>query len=596
MGTGNAFSAGLGQFDGNHNWSESVIALRPDGSGAAGKPLDSYTPTNHVSLDATDADVGSTAPAILPVPPTSVVQHLAVQSGKDAKLRLINLANLSSQGGPGHTGGEVAPIIAVPQGGAVLSQPAVWTNPADNSTWVFIVNASGASALRLSVDGSGNPSLLPQWSIAQGGTSPIVVNGIVFYIDGGTVRGVDAVSSTQLWSVANPGGTHWQSLIVANGRLYATDGASHLTAFALPGLVLTTTTLISSPNPSTAGTSITFTATVTGAGPTGSVRFIDSGAPIAGCAAATLGGTGISRTATCSTPALTVGTHNIVAVYGGDAGNTASSSAALAQVVNSTVNVALLVDHYYQAILGRAADPAGEAFWESEVARTQGLGVDVKEAFMVMAGFFFQSPEYLSRNTNDTQYVTDLYNTFFNRAPDAGGLAYWVGQLGSGQSRSIVMYDFLFSSEFNVFMTGLFGNTTSRAEVYAVGDFYRGILNRLPDNSGFAYWLAQFRAAQCSGAGAVYSAVDTISRQFIASGEYVGRNRNNTDYVERPVLRLPAPRWRSRGRELLDQPADVGCGESRATAQRLHQYARVQRAGECHHRAGLLLLTCQIIC
>ena len=29
MGTGNAFSAGIGQFDGNHNWSESVIALAP---------------------------------------------------------------------------------------------------------------------------------------------------------------------------------------------------------------------------------------------------------------------------------------------------------------------------------------------------------------------------------------------------------------------------------------------------------------------------------------------------------------------------------------------------------------------------------------
>ena len=30
MGTGNSFSGTLGQFDGNHNWSESVIALHPD--------------------------------------------------------------------------------------------------------------------------------------------------------------------------------------------------------------------------------------------------------------------------------------------------------------------------------------------------------------------------------------------------------------------------------------------------------------------------------------------------------------------------------------------------------------------------------------
>ena len=56
MGTGNAFNGTPGQFDGNHNWSESVIALHPDGSGGsganAGKPLDSYTPTNHVSSTA----------------------------------------------------------------------------------------------------------------------------------------------------------------------------------------------------------------------------------------------------------------------------------------------------------------------------------------------------------------------------------------------------------------------------------------------------------------------------------------------------------------------------------------------------------------
>ena len=84
----------------------------------------------------------------------SNVQHLAMQGGKDAKIRLLNLANLSGQGGPGHTGGEVAAIINVPQGGGVLSQPAVWVNPADGSTWVFIVNGSGASALRLTIDGS----------------------------------------------------------------------------------------------------------------------------------------------------------------------------------------------------------------------------------------------------------------------------------------------------------------------------------------------------------------------------------------------------------------------------------------------------------
>ena len=128
MATGNSFSGTLGQFDGSRNWSESVIALEPDGSGGtgvnAGKPLDSYTPSNWASLDNSDTDIGSTGPTILPVPPTSNVQHLGLQSGKDGMLRLLNLANLSGLGGPGHLGGSVGAPSAVPQGNVVLPQPA----------------------------------------------------------------------------------------------------------------------------------------------------------------------------------------------------------------------------------------------------------------------------------------------------------------------------------------------------------------------------------------------------------------------------------------------------------------------------------------
>ena len=52
-----------------------------------------------------------------------------MQGGKDAKLRLLNLDDLSGQGGPGHTGGEIGPLVDVPQGGQVLTAPAVWINP-----------------------------------------------------------------------------------------------------------------------------------------------------------------------------------------------------------------------------------------------------------------------------------------------------------------------------------------------------------------------------------------------------------------------------------------------------------------------------------
>jgi hypothetical protein len=67
----------------------------------------------------------------------------------------------------------------------------------------------------------------------------------------------------------------------------------------------TTTALATSGTPALAGATVTFTATVTGANPTGNVSFnADGGGPIAGCGAVALSGSGNSRNATCATNTL----------------------------------------------------------------------------------------------------------------------------------------------------------------------------------------------------------------------------------------------------------------------------------------------------
>ena len=82
-------------------------------------------------------------------------------------LRLLNLDNLSGQGQPGKTGGEVF-TISLPVGGQILTQPAVWVNPADGGVWVFVSNGSGLAALQFVLDGSGNPSLQSRWTAGCG--------------------------------------------------------------------------------------------------------------------------------------------------------------------------------------------------------------------------------------------------------------------------------------------------------------------------------------------------------------------------------------------------------------------------------------------
>jgi hypothetical protein len=90
----------------------------------------------------------------------------------------------------------------------------------------------------------------------------------------------------------------------------------------------TTTTLVLSVNPSAAGQSVTFTATVGGAGgpPTGAVTFFDS--------STTLGtGTLSAGVASFTTSSLAAGSHPITARYGGDATFAVSTSSPVIQSV-----------------------------------------------------------------------------------------------------------------------------------------------------------------------------------------------------------------------------------------------------------------------
>ena len=234
------FATSNGDFDANtggHDWGDSVLEVRPDGTATATGPLDSYTPTEFQTLQNDDADLGSTAPALLPSPPGCKYPHLAVQSQKkpnasEAQVRLLNLDNLSGMGGPGHVGGELQKIN-VPQGNEVLTAVAVWVNPADGSDWIFVANDNGISGIRVDVAADGTPSLDPKWTQPTGGSSPVVANGIVFYLSTGGIRALAPISGTQVWNDASVGGVHWESPIVVNGALYVTDETARVWRFGL---------------------------------------------------------------------------------------------------------------------------------------------------------------------------------------------------------------------------------------------------------------------------------------------------------------------------------------------------------------------------
>ena len=312
--TGRIFLAtGNGDYNGNiggFEWGDSVLSLNPDGTGSGGKPLDAYTPVNFASLQSSDADLGSTAPAILPAPGYS--GRLAVQSGKDAKLRLINLKNLSGMGGPGHVGGELQ-LIDVPQGCVVVSALAVWVNPADSATWVFVSNKCGISGLRLSVT-AGVPSLVEQWTNSNGGSSPMIANNVLYQAGGGIIRAMDLLTGNTLWSdTVSVSGNHWESPIVVNGVLYITDESSRVTAYSLP---LTAVSITPRWGPTSGGTQTTILGSS-----------FQSGASVSFGAAASPAVTVVNPTTIAAgTPAQAAGTYDVVITNPGGATSTLTSA------------------------------------------------------------------------------------------------------------------------------------------------------------------------------------------------------------------------------------------------------------------------------
>ena len=116
---------------------------------------------------------------------------------------------------------------------------------------------------------------------------------------------------------------------------------------SLSGIVLnvtpTTVALTSSVNPSLVGQSVTFTATVTNNGAaltglTGTVTFLNGTTPL--CSSVAISGSGL---ATCSTSTLPLGTSNITAAYSGDPNDEANTSNTVAQVVEQTPVLTLVV-------------------------------------------------------------------------------------------------------------------------------------------------------------------------------------------------------------------------------------------------------------
>jgi outer membrane protein assembly factor BamB len=204
-----------GPFDGHADWGDSVLELSP----GAARLLRHYTPREQAALEAGDVDLGSTSPALLPRPGGGRATAFLLQGGKDGKLRLLDATRSLSgvTGAAGRRLGGERQIVPAPGGQVVLTAPAV--AHAGGRTVAYVAAAGGTAAYALR-----GGRLRTLWSNATAGTSPVLAGGVLWVYDpGGALNAYRARDGRLLRRLPAPAG-HWNSPIVAGGRVYLPSG------------------------------------------------------------------------------------------------------------------------------------------------------------------------------------------------------------------------------------------------------------------------------------------------------------------------------------------------------------------------------------
>lgn len=112
--------------------------------------------------------------------------------------------------------------------------------------------------------------------------------------------------------------------------------------------------------------------------------------------------------------------------------------------------------------------------------------------------------------------VIRLYDSFFQRRPDASGLAYWTNRRKNGATVVEIAQTFAASPEFQ----RTSGSLTNARFVDLV---YRNVLRRSPDPSGRAHWIRALDQRRISRGGLMAS--------FSESSEHVARSRPTVDAI-----------------------------------------------------------------
>ena len=206
-----------------------------------------------------------------------------------------------------------------------------------------VVNGVASSVVLAS---SPNPSTYGSSVTFTATVTPSTATGTVNFQDGGSSLDLAAISNGQASYSASTlaPGVHSMTASYGGDSLRNPSTSSPLTQIV--NKVNTTIAVSSSLNPSTYGSTVTFTATVTPSAASGTVQFRSGGVNL-GSAVTVSGGK-----ATYGTSTLAVGSSSITANYSGDSDYSGSTSSPLTQTVNVISTTVALASSLNPSIYG----------------------------------------------------------------------------------------------------------------------------------------------------------------------------------------------------------------------------------------------------
>jgi RHS repeat-associated protein len=176
-------------------------------------------------------------------------------------------------------------------------------------------------------------------------------------------------------------------------------------------------------------------------------------------------------------------------------------------------------------------------------AGVQGLPQLLAAAKSAARGLF-ESAEYAARNRTNTQYVTDLYNAYLQRAPDTSGLNFWV-QDAQNNGRAHTLASFEASTEFAALAEAIYGaapgGDNQRVDHF-VDEFYLGAYNRFPTTAERSQQGQRLNNAASAGLSQVVAEARLMGAEIFQATNYNSTHTDSqyvTDLYEAFLQRAP---------------------------------------------------------